>query len=259
MNRFLFLLLLVALVPSFGSSQLKLKNKLSVGYDLNYFPGTIGDQHTEGFPMKARVTYTHKEHTLSLNYKIRTRISAVVFGGFMSNKATATERGDYFLDDSELGTVRSISFGAGIHLYLPSGFAPTGNSVGLYLRQHNTLITNGDVYKIYRKDYSINTEFSGITEDDFKINTTYLGAKYNYTHMLFKNLPIYANAGIGVYIPIYSKIQSPSYVIKKEVNYSWGPQHSDYQYKYDMKMETLTKFYKRLPIFRINIGLAYCF
>ncbi len=259
MKRLLYLLALLTLFPGLGSSQFKVKNKLSIGYDINYFPATIADEHTESFPVTARVKYAHKEHTLSLNYKIRTRLSAVVFGGFMSNKATATERGDYYLDDTELGSVRSVSFGAGINLYLKGGFAPTGNSFGIYLRQHNTTITNEDIYKIYRNEYSINSEFSGITEDDVTINVTYLGAKYNYTHMLFKNLPIYANAGIGLYLPIYSKVETPSYVATKPMPYSWGPQHADYQFRYDSDMEILTKFYQRLHIFRVNIGLAYCF
>ncbi len=259
MKKLISLTVVLALFPYVVNGQIKTKNKLSVGYNLNYFPASIADEHTEGFSPKNRIKYTHKEHTISVNYKLKTRLSATVFGGFMGNKATATERGDYYQDDSELGTVRSVSFGAGINLYLKGGFAPTGNSFGIYLRQHNTVISNEDIFKIFRNDYSINTEYSSITANDFKANITYLGAKYNYTHMLLKKLPIYLNAGIGVYIPIYSKIESPTYVELKEMRYSWASQHSDYKYRYDTEIATLTQFYKRLNVFRLNIGIAYCF
>ena len=259
MRKLFYFILTLAFLPSLVNGQFTTKNKLSIGYDINYFPSTIADEHTEGFSPKNRVKFAHKEHTISLNYKLKTRISATVFGGFMANRATGLEKGSYVQVDSGVGKVQSFSFGAGINIHLKSGFAPTGNYFGIYLRQHNTKITNQSIQNVLRESYYANTDFSGFTNDDLTLNVTYLGAKYSYTHMLFKKMPLYVNAGIGLYIPIFSVAKQPTYVMKKAMPYSWTQQHEDYERMFDAKMEETVSFYKKLNIFRLNLGVAYCF
>lgn len=251
-NRTITLFVFFAFTAT-GVSQSILKNKLAIVYDLNYNPKSYLDENNgiRELGIRETLNQTNFEHSLTLNYKVLSKLSVSLSGGFHSQNITYVY--DPF-EEFEESKISSISYGVGLNIFFKKGLAPSDSHLGFYIKNHNYKINESDVVAaLYSNRYSNGLNYISDlnASGDMKLDMTLIGIKYVYTRMITKTLPVYWNIGINYTVPIIKK------TTYSEVDFETG--NINYIIEPELDQDLQFEYYRDLHRFRINLGLGYIF
>lgn len=248
------------LVSSISSSQIKspIKNKLSLVYDLTYkvSPVLINDNYNfSDVGLKNWIKNSAKEHSFTANYKLLSRLSVSLTGGYIRNRFYLNNYTYYNNNpEAKIPAANGVSYGVGINLFFKKGLAPTDSHLGIVLKQYSYKLREVDVvnaiYANYLAEYPDEDKYTA--NGDSKMNVTYFGLKYNYTRMISKNLPVFWNVGVNLLIPVKTNITL------SEISIDEDPNNYNYYYIAEEQSELLRRI-KNGNIFKINMGIGYIF
>ncbi|MDB4088104.1 hypothetical protein N9544_00620 [Flavobacteriales bacterium] len=243
---------------SYSQSKSLLKNKLAIVYDLSYSPKSYIDENSGLAEIGIRETIkrTNFIHSVTFNYKLMSKLSLSLIGGYHSNNITGISNNYYYSQPGdETPKINSFSYGAGINLFFKKGLSPSDSHLGIYYKKNSYKINQDDVVEALYGNYFTETKttiFNLKASDDLTLDLSMIGVKYVYTRMITKNLPIYWNIGVHYLIPISNKKTYSEIDYEEESYNSFEPNFSNDQI-------VALDYYKSLHVFRINLGLGYIF